>query len=179
MTIKEGIAYDINTAPEHIDLKAEDMMATFNIGKTALWRWVKQKILPPPYEYRGQAAHWTIGQIRDWKTARAKALTQKLQDEMIRECQAQTLARVMRSTSSTSFNQDLHKQQPARWQAVVFFPQSAPSQGVEGNYNETGSKAISCGAICGATLKNLPFHPISRTDIRHAQFIAPSFPLCL
>ena len=50
MTIKEGIAYDINTAPEHIDLKAEDMMATFNIGKTALWRWVKQKILPPPYE---------------------------------------------------------------------------------------------------------------------------------
>ena len=48
MTIKEGIAYDINTAPEHIDLKAEDMMATFNIGKTALWRWVKQKILPPP-----------------------------------------------------------------------------------------------------------------------------------
>lgn len=93
MTIKEGIAYDINTAPEHIDLKAEDMMATFNIGKTALWRWVKQKILPPPYEYRSQAAHWTIGQIRDWKTARAKALTQKLQDEMIRECQAQTLAR--------------------------------------------------------------------------------------
>ena len=88
MTIKEGIAYDINTAPEHIDL-----MATFNIGKTALWRWVKQKILPPPYEYRSQAAHWTIGQIRDWKTARAKALTQKLQDEMIRECQAQTLAR--------------------------------------------------------------------------------------
>lgn len=57
MTIKEGIAYDINTAPEHIDLKAEDMMATFNIGKTALWRWVKQKILPPPYEYRSQAAH--------------------------------------------------------------------------------------------------------------------------
>ena len=45
MTIKEGIAYDINTAPEHIDLKAEDVMATFNIGKTALWRWVKQKIL--------------------------------------------------------------------------------------------------------------------------------------
>ena len=65
MTIKEGIAYDINTAPEHIDLKAEDMMATFNIGKTALWRWVKQKILPPPYEYISEAAHWTFGQMRD------------------------------------------------------------------------------------------------------------------
>ena len=81
MTIKEGIAYDINTAPEHIDLKAEDMMATFNIGKTALWRWVKQKILPPPYEYRSQACIGPLGKFVTWKTARAKALTQKLQDE--------------------------------------------------------------------------------------------------
>lgn len=93
MRTKEGIAYDINTAPEHIDLKSEDMMATFNIGKTALWRWVKQKKLPPPYDYTGKTAHWTIGQIRDWKAARAKALTQKLQDEMIKECKAQTSAR--------------------------------------------------------------------------------------
>lgn len=46
MTIKEGIAYDINTAPEHIDLKAEDMMATFNIGKTALWRWGSSSKVP-------------------------------------------------------------------------------------------------------------------------------------
>ena len=28
MTSSQGIAYDINTAPEHIFLRAEDMMAT-------------------------------------------------------------------------------------------------------------------------------------------------------
>ncbi|MFU0841386.1 MAG: hypothetical protein ACFWTZ_01995 [Burkholderia sp.] len=43
MAEKAGIAYDLNTAPDYISLRSEDMMATFKIGKTSLWRWVKLK----------------------------------------------------------------------------------------------------------------------------------------
>lgn len=86
MTSSQGIAYDINTAPEHIFLKAEDMMATFKIGKTSLWNWVKQKKIPLPYDYTGRATHWTIGQIRNWQSARALAITAKRKKEMIKEC---------------------------------------------------------------------------------------------
>jgi predicted DNA-binding transcriptional regulator AlpA len=93
MAEKAGIAYDLNTAPDYISLRSEDVMATFKIGKTSLWRWVKLKKLPPPYDYGGRAAHWTIGQIREWQSARAMALTQKVKDEMVRECKLKRVAR--------------------------------------------------------------------------------------
>lgn len=86
MTLKQGTAYDINTAPDHITLATEDMIATFKVSKATLWRWIKQKKLPPPFDYRGYAAQWTIGQIRDWQSARALAITQTLKKQMIADC---------------------------------------------------------------------------------------------
>lgn len=86
MTLKQGTAYDINTALEHITLSTEDMIATFKVSKATLWRWIKQKKLPPPFDCRGRAAQWTIGQIRDWQSARALAVTQSLKEQMINEC---------------------------------------------------------------------------------------------
>lgn len=102
MTSRQGTSYDINTAPEHITLRAEDMMATFKIGKTSLWNWVKQKKIPPPYDYSGRSAHWTIGQIRDWQSARALAITAKRKKEMIEECNSKTDSRNPRRKTLTS-----------------------------------------------------------------------------
>lgn len=88
-TSEQGVVYDINTAPEETILSAKDLMASLGIGKTALWRWVQQKRLPPPFEYCGRAGLWTIGQIRAWRAARALALTAKAQQQMVDECETQ------------------------------------------------------------------------------------------
>ena len=58
-------------------------MATLGIGKTTLWNKIKRKQLPPPFEYCGRHAQWTIGQIRQWRESRAKAITAAAQSEMV------------------------------------------------------------------------------------------------
>lgn len=90
MSDEQAIAYDINTAPEHIILNSKDMLATFGISKATLWRWIKGKKLPPPFDFVCYEARWTVGQIREWQSARAIAITEKLKNEMIKECSATT-----------------------------------------------------------------------------------------
>ena len=85
---KTGKCYDLNTAPADILLKTEDMLASLNIKRTTLYVYVKKKHLPPPFEKCGKENHWMVGQIRQWRLARAAAMTALPQQKMVEECQA-------------------------------------------------------------------------------------------
>lgn len=78
-----GTVYDLNTAPDYYCLTAEDLMATLGIGKTTLWKKIKQKDLPPPFDFCAHRAQWTVGQIRLWRDIRAKAKARAARKEIL------------------------------------------------------------------------------------------------
>ena len=69
--LKQGTFYDLNTSPANILLNTADLLVSLNIKRTTLYEWIQKKHLPPPFEKCGKENHWTVGQIREWRAARA------------------------------------------------------------------------------------------------------------
>ena len=86
--LKTGKCYDLNTAPADIMLQTEDMLVSLNITRTTLFNWINKKYLPPPFEKCGRENHWMVGQIRQWRLARANAIGALAQQQMVDECKA-------------------------------------------------------------------------------------------
>lgn len=84
--LKQGKFYDINTSPANILLNTADLLVSLNIKRTTLYAWINKKYLPPPFEKCGKENHWTVGQIREWRAARALAKTVAAQELMVEEC---------------------------------------------------------------------------------------------
>lgn len=86
--LRPGKFYDINASPANILLNTADLLVSLNIKRTTLYDWIKKKYLPPPFEKCGKENHWTVGQIREWRAARALAKTEAAQALMVEECKA-------------------------------------------------------------------------------------------
>ncbi|MBS5492764.1 MAG: hypothetical protein KHX35_10435 [Sutterella wadsworthensis] len=86
--LKQGKFYDLNTSPASTVLKTADLLVSLGIKRTTLYDWIHKKYLPPPFEKCGKKNHWTVGQIREWRAARALAKTAAAQEQMVEECKA-------------------------------------------------------------------------------------------
>ena len=102
--LKQGTFYDLNTSPANILLNTADLLVSLNIKRTTLYEWIKKKHLPPPFEKCGKDTHWTVGQIREWRAARALAKTAAAQQQMVEECRAE---RHYHNLVMNSLNSDL------------------------------------------------------------------------
>ena len=102
--LKQGTFYDLNTSPANILLNTADLLVSLNIKRTTLYDWIQKKHLPPPFEKCGKDNHWTVGQIREWRAARALAKTAAAQQQMVEECRAE---RHYHNLVMNSLNSDL------------------------------------------------------------------------
>ena len=80
------------------------LLVSLNIKRTTLYEWIQKKHLPPPFEKCGKDNHWTVGQIREWRAARALAKTAAAQQQMVEECRAE---RHYHNLVMNSLNSDL------------------------------------------------------------------------
>ena len=102
--LKQGTFYDLNTSPANILLNTADLLVSLNIKRTTLYEWIQKKHLRPPFEKCGKDNHWTVGQIREWRAARALAKTAAAQQQMVEECRAE---RHYHNLVMNSLNSDL------------------------------------------------------------------------
>ena len=101
--LKQGTFYDLNTSPANILLNTADLLVSLNIKRTTLYEWIQKKHLPPPFEKCGKENH-SVGQIREWRAARALAITAAAQQQMVEECRAE---RHYHNLVMNSLNSDL------------------------------------------------------------------------
>ena len=54
-------------------IRSARLAPSLGIGRTTLWRWVKEGVFPAPVRLSGRVTAWRVGDVREWLQSKAQA----------------------------------------------------------------------------------------------------------
>ena len=60
------------THPDHL-IRSARLAPSLGIGRTTLWRWVKEGVFPAPVKLSDRVTVWRVGDVREWLQSKSQA----------------------------------------------------------------------------------------------------------